>query len=259
MNIPEFTKSKNQKKLTMVTCYDASFAAALQKTEVDAVLVGDSVAMVVYGHSDTVSATVPMISAHVAAVRSKYKGLIVGDLPFLAAQKSQTDFIEDVRALMSAGANAVKLEGVDGLETKVSSLVQAGVPVMGHVGLTPQFVNLFGGFRVQGRTAEAEKLIFEQALKLQELGCFSVVLECVPEGLAKKTTEALRVPTIGIGAGVSTDGQILVLQDMLGLSDLNLKFVKKYDNLKDRTINAVNAYCADVQKKNFPKIENTFV
>lgn len=259
MNIPEFMNSKSKKKLTMVTCYDASFASALQKTKIDAVLVGDSVAMVVYGHQDTVSATVPMISAHVAAVRSKYKGLIVGDLPFLAAQKNQTDFVEDVRALMSSGANAVKLEGVDGLETKISSLVGAGVPVMGHVGLTPQFVNLFGGFKVQGRTEAAEELILRQAKKLEELGCFAVVLECVPEKLARKITDALNVPTIGIGAGVSTDGQILVLQDMLGLSDLNLKFVKKYENLKDRTVDAVNSYCEDVQQQKFPKIENTFL
>jgi len=259
MNVPEFTKSKNHKKLTMVTCYDASFASALQQTDVDAILVGDSVAMVVYGHEDTVSATVPMITAHVAAVRTKYKGLIVGDVPFLAAQKNQTDFIEDVRSLMSAGANAIKIEGVEGIESKVSSLVQAGVPVMGHVGLTPQFVNLFGGFKVQGRTEEAEKMILEQALKLEELGCFAIVLECVPDALAVKITQKIKVPTIGIGAGVSTDGQILVLQDMLGLSDMNLKFVKKYENFNERTVSAVNAYCKDVQTKNFPKEENTFL
>lgn len=259
MNIPDFTKSKNQKKLTMVTCYDASFASALQKTEIDAVLVGDSVAMVVYGYDDTVAATVPMISAHIKAVRSKYKGLIVGDIPFLAAQKAQTDFVEDVRSLMSAGANAVKVEGVDGLEDKIESLVKAGVPVMGHVGLTPQFVNSFGGFKVQGRTEEAESMIFERAQKLESLGCFAVVLECVPEKLANRITGGLSVPTIGIGAGVSTDGQILVLQDMLGLSDMNLKFVKKYESFSERTVNAVNAYCDDVKQKEFPKEENTFL
>jgi len=259
MNIPNFKKSKNQKKLTMVTCYDASFGAALEKTNIDAVLVGDSVAMVVYGFEDTVAATVPMIVSHVAAVRSKYTGLIVGDVPFLTAQKEQTDFVEDVRELMKAGANAVKLEGVEGLESKITSLVQAGVPVMGHVGLTPQFVNLFGGFKVQGRSAEAEDMIRSQALKLQNLGCFAVVLECVPESLALKVTEELSIPTIGIGAGVNTDGQILVLQDMLGLSDLELKFVKKYDNFQGRTVDAVNRFCSDVQHKEFPKAENTFL
>lgn len=259
MNIPKFKNSKNIKKLTMVTCYDASFAAALNKTDVDAVLVGDSVAMVVYGYEDTVAATVPMIANHVAAVRSKYKGLVVGDIPFLAAQQSQTDFVKDVQELMKSGANAVKLEGVEGVEDKITSLVQAGVPVMGHVGLTPQFVHQFGGFKVQGRTDEAEQMIFSQALKLQELGCFSVVLECVPEKLASKITRALTVPTIGIGAGVNTDGQILVLQDMLGLSDMNLKFVKKYESFYDRTVEAVNAYCKDVQVKDFPKEENTFL
>ena len=130
---------------------------------------------------------------------------------------------------------------------------------MGHVGLTPQFVNLFGGFKVQGRTNKAEQMIFNQALKLQDLGCFAIVLECVPEKLAQKITAELKVPTIGIGAGVTTDGQILVLQDMLGLSDMNLKFVKKYENFSERTVNAINTYCEDVQMKNFPREENTFL
>lgn len=259
MNIPQFKNAKGHKKLSMVTCYDATFAAVLEESKVDAVLVGDSVAMVVYGHSDTVSATVDMITRHVEAVRSKYKGLIVGDLPFLSAQKSQTDFIKDVQSLMQAGANAIKLEGVLGAETKITSLIQAGVPVMGHLGLTPQFVNAFGGFKVQGRTEEAEEAILKQALLLQSLGCFSIVLECVPENLAKKVSEALNIPVIGIGAGVNTDGQILVLQDLLGLSDLNLKFVKKYESFKEKTLDALNSYCEEIETKDFPREEHSFL
>lgn len=259
MNIPKFKNSKGQKKLSMVTCYDASFAAVLSQSKVDAVLVGDSVSMVIYGHSNTVSATVDMIARHVAAVRSKYQGLIVGDVPFLSVQKGQTDFIKDVQTLMQAGANAIKIEGVTGSEEKISSLIQAGVPVMGHLGLTPQFVNAFGGFKVQGRTEEAEGLILEQAVLLEKLGCFSVVLECVPEPLAKKVSDTLGIPVIGIGAGVNTDGQILVLQDLLGLSDLNLKFVKQYENFNAKTLAAVNNYCDEIETKNFPKEEHSFL
>lgn len=259
MNVPKFKASKNVKKITMVTCYDASFASALEESEVDAVLVGDSVAMVVYGHEDTVSADIPMIAAHTKAVRSKFKGMVVSDVPFLTAQKSQTDFVKDISLLMRAGANAVKIESVKGLESKITSLIQAGVPVMGHLGLTPQFVNAFGGFKVQGRSKEAEEAILNEALKLQSLGCFSLVLECIPEKLAEQITSKLQIPTVGIGAGASTDGQILVLQDLLGLSDLNLKFVKQYESFKARTVLAVNDFCKDIEAKDFPRSENAFL
>lgn len=259
MNVPKFKNAKNIKKLSMVTCYDASFASALEKTDVDAILVGDSVAMVIYGESSTIGATVDMIANHVRAVRTSYKGMIVGDLPFLSVQKGQTDFIEDVQKIMRAGANAIKLEGVEGYEEKIKSLISAGVPVMGHIGLTPQFVNEFGGFKVQGRDEETELQIMKDAKKLESLGCFSIVLECVPAHLARALTRTLKTPTIGIGAGLDTDGQILVLQDLLGLSEMNLKFVKKYDNFISRTVSAVNAYCKEVSEESFPLEENTFI
>lgn len=259
MNIPKFKESKNIKKLKMVTCYDASFAKALEKTNIDAILVGDSVAMVIYGDESTIGATVDMIASHVRAVRSSYKGLIVGDIPFLSVQKGQTAFIEDVQKIMRAGANAIKLEGVEGSEEKIKSLINAGVPVMGHVGLTPQFVNKFGGFKVQGRNEETEAQIISDAKRLEALGCFSVVLECVPAFLANKITKELKVPTIGIGAGLDTDGQILVLQDLLGLTDMNLKFVKKFESFMDRTVRAVNMYCEEVGNEKFPLEENTFL
>ncbi len=259
MNIPKFKNSKGVKKLSMVTCYDASFAKALEKTEIDSILVGDSVAMVIYGEGSTIGATVDMIANHVRAVRSSYSGLIVGDIPFLSTQKDQTAFIEDVQKIMRAGANAVKIEGVDGAEEKIKSLIQAGVPVMGHVGLTPQFMNTFGGFRVQGRDEESEKKIFSDASKLQDLGCYAVVLECVPAQIAAKLTKNLSIPTVGIGAGLETDGQILVLQDLLGLSDMSFKFVKQYENFMEKTISAVNDYCTEVLDRRFPKEENTFL
>lgn len=259
MNIPKFRSLKNMRKLKMVTCYDASFAKALEKTDVDAVLVGDSVAMVVYGQESTVGATVDMIANHVRAVRTSFSGMIVADVPFLSTGKSQTDFIEDIQLLMRAGANAVKIEGVLGFENKIESLVQAGVPVMGHVGLTPQFVNEFGGFRVQGRDSKTEEKIMTDAKALDSLGCFSVVLECVPAPLAQKISESLSVPTIGIGAGVEADGQILVLHDMLGLTDQKFKFVKNFESFMDRTVLAVNSYCKDVEEEKFPLKENSFL
>lgn len=259
MNVPKFRNSKGVKKLSMITCYDASFAKALEKTDIDSVLVGDSVAMVIYGENSTIGATVDMIANHVRAVRSSYSGLIVGDIPFLSTQKGQTAFIEDVQKIMRAGANAVKIEGVEGVETKIKSLIDAGVPVMGHVGLTPQFVNKFGGFKVQGRDSDSEKQIFSDAKKLEELGCYSIVLECVPMQIATQLTKELSVPTIGIGAGLETDGQILVLQDLLGLSDMSLKFVKQFENFMDKTVSAVNGYCLEVQESKFPKEENTFL
>lgn len=259
MNVPNFINLKNKEKITMVTCYDSMFANALNQTKIDAVLVGDSVAMVVYGESDTTKADVDMISRHIKAVRSSYKGMIVGDLPFLSIQKSQTDFIEDVRKIISSGANAIKIEGVLGMEDKIKSLIQAGVPVMGHLGLTPQFINSFGGFKVQGKSEKDQQMIFKQAKSLEALGCFSIVLECVPSALSERITEALNIPTIGIGAGLKTDGQVLVLQDLLGLNEQKFKFVKTYENLFIRTKDAVDKYVEEVKTSAFPAEENSFL
>lgn len=259
MNIPKFKALKGSRKISMVTCYDASFAEVLEETDVDAVLVGDSVAMVIYGYDSTVHADVDMIERHVRAVRTKYTGLIVADIPFLTAQKSQTDFISDVTKLVQAGAQAVKLEGVSGVEDKIKSLIAAGVPVMGHVGLTPQFVNEFGGFKVQGRTDETRKKISEEAKVLENLGCFSVVLECVPEDLAKEVTQNLSAPTVGIGAGKNTDGQILVLQDLLGLNKNKFKFVKKYENFFEKSVLALSTYVKESQSGDFPTEEHVFL
>lgn len=260
MNIPSFKKAKAEgKKIKMTTCYDVTFARAVENSHIDAVLVGDSVAMVIYGFENTIAATVEMIAAHTAAVRKGFSGLIVADIPFLTAQKDMSDFIIDVKKLMEAGANAVKVEGVKGIESKIKALVSAGVPVMGHVGLTPQFVNEFGGFKVQGRNEKESQKIYEEAKALESLGCFALVLECVPEVLAKKITEEVTVPTIGIGAGASTDGQILVLQDLLGLSQGKFKFVKCYEDFSAKTVHALNSYCNEVDQKDFPTKEQAFL
>lgn len=255
MNPNELKKRKQRnEKLTMVTCYDAWSARILEASPVDLILVGDSAAMVMHGFKDTIPATVEMIATHVAAVRrgspSKF---IVADLPFLAFRGDLNSNMKAVQLLMQAGANAVKLESRDGNESFVRHLVESGVPVMGHIGLTPQFVNAFGGFKVQGRDADAQRKILADARALEEAGCFALVLECIPRVLAAEVTSALRIPTIGIGAGAQCDGQVLVLQDLLGLSgDFKPKFVRRYLEGGEVIGRALARFCDDVRERTFP-------
>ena len=255
MNITDFRKNNS---ISMVTCYDYTFAKVLDKTDVDCVLVGDSVAMVIYGEESTTYATPKMIARHVKAVRKGYRGFIVADLPFLSLQKNQTDFLQDVRRLINAGASAVKIEGLTGSEDRVKLLVDSGVPVVGHVGLTPQFVNSFGGFKVQGRDQKKKEFITEEAKVFEELGAFMVVIECVPTELSKSISECLKIPTVGIGAGSHTDGQVLVLHDLLGLTEHKFRFVKKYEDLFKRSVEGVQTFKEEVKEKLFPKEENSF-
>lgn len=221
---------KRDEKLVLATCYDFTFAKLLAATSLDAILVGDSVAMVCHGHPSTISATVEMMAMHTSAVRrGAAEKFIIGDLPFLSYRKTIADALDAAGALMKAGASAVKLEGVHGHEHVVSHLVESGIPVMGHLGLTPQHVNQFGGFRVQGTSVKAAKALIEDSLRLEQLGCFAIVLECIPPDVARAITEQLSIPTIGIGAGPETDGQILVLHDILGLSEgMKAKFVRHF-------------------------------
>lgn len=256
MNITEFKKGKS---ISMVTCYDYTFAKILNHTEVDCVLVGDSVAMVIYGEDSTIHADAKMIARHVRAVKKGYKGFIIADLPFLSLQKSRTDLLKDVKKIMNAGASAIKIEGVTGSEEPIKMLVNSGVPVVGHVGLTPQFVHSFGGFKVQGRDEEKRDFIKKEALEFQKLGAFMVVVECVPNELAKSITLELNVPTVGIGAGVNTDGQVLVLHDLLGLTEKKFKFVKRYKNLSEDTVSGVKNFKTEVQEGVFPKEEHSFI
>jgi 3-methyl-2-oxobutanoate hydroxymethyltransferase len=261
MNAFEFREAKAKgQKLTMVTCYDHWSAKIMAESAVDVILVGDSAAMVMHGLSDTIPATIEMLAGHVADVRrGAPKKFIVADLPFLS-YRGDLDFnINNVGLLMRAGANAVKLEAFDGNGDFIRHLVQSGIPVMGHTGLTPQFVNAFGGFRVQGRDSEQRKKILSDARELEDAGCFAVVLECIPEDLAAEITSSLRVPTIGIGAGLMCDGQVLVLHDLLGLDPgFKPKFVRRYLNGAELIKGALEQFCSDVREKKFPSSEEVY-
>ncbi len=251
---------KEKQKISLVTCYDFWSAVIIDESGIDAVLVGDSVAMVMHGFETTVNAEIEMMSYHVAAVKRGLKNkLLIADLPFLAHKKSYSFLIEAVDRLMKAGAQAVKIEGAGSNIELIKNLVEAGVPVMGHIGLTPQSVHLLSGFKLQGADDLSSKKILNDAHLLEEAGCFSIVLEMIPSELAKKITSELTIPTIGIGAGLHTDGQVLVLQDLLGLNkNFNPKFLRKYLNGFDLIINAINRYNSDVKEKTFPNEKESY-
>ena len=261
MNILELPRRKqNGDKIVMVTCYDYTSARILGQSEVDMLLVGDSAAMVMHGHKTTLPIDTRMMAWHVAAVhRGAPDKFIIGDLPFLSFRKSLARTMEAVGALMRAGAEAVKLEGISGNEETIAHIVQSGVPVMGHIGLTPQSVNQLGGFHVQGGNASDRERLKAEAVACQQAGCFALVLECMPESLAGEITAALTIPTIGIGAGAQTDGQVLVMQDMLGLnSDFRPKFVRRYLDGSVQWLDAFNRYAHDVRTGTFPASEERY-
>ena len=230
MNILQFKQAAQKRKLTMVTCYDAWSAKIINETAIDCVLVGDSLGMVVHGYDSTVPVSLDLMVRHIEAVARVSRGkLIVGDMPFLEYQQGGSQMFRAVQRLMQAGAHAVKLEGCDGFIDEITSIVSSGVPVMGHLGLTPQSLHQLGGFRVQGKNEDQAQSIRRQALELQRAGCFAIVLECVPSDLAAIITEELDIPTIGIGAGSATSGQVLVFHDVLGLqTEFKPKFLKRY-------------------------------
>jgi 3-methyl-2-oxobutanoate hydroxymethyltransferase len=232
ITVPEFkTRKLEQKKLSMITCYDASFARILAESAIDVLLIGDSSAMVMEGHESTIHASVESIAFFTASVARGTRGkkFIVADMPFLSTRKTLEGGVEAAGALLRAGAHAVKIEGIAGNEKLVSHLVESGIPVMGHLGLTPQFVNAFGGMKVQAKTAEEQDRLLNDAKRFAEAGAFSLVLECVPASIAAKITELLPIPTIGIGAGAQVDGQVLVLQDLLGFNPgFRPKFLRTY-------------------------------
>jgi 3-methyl-2-oxobutanoate hydroxymethyltransferase len=244
----------------MVTCYDYSFARVLASSPVDGILVGDSVAMVMHGHPSTVTASLEMMRIHTEAVARGAGGkFIVADMPFLSFRKGVAAALDAAHVLMSAGANAVKLEGVDGHEDVVERLVQSGIPVMGHVGLQPQSVQAYGGYRVQGRSEETAREIARHARVLEQLGAFAVVLECIPAKLAAEITAALRIPTIGIGAGADCDGQILVLQDLLGMNTgRRPKFARTFSDGAHAVMEAVANFDEAVKAGTFPAVEESY-
>ena len=251
----------NKEKLTMLTAYDYSTAQAVDNSGINGILVGDSLGMVMLGYEDTLSVTMEDMIHHTKAVaRGAKNSLVVADMPFMSYQTSVYDAVFNAGRLIKEGrAQAVKLEGGVEVADHIEVIVKASIPEMGHIGLTPQSVNAFGGFKVQGKSEEAAKKLLEDALAVERAGAFAVVMEGVPSKLAAIVTEKLSIPTIGIGAGDKCDGQILVYQDMLGMfNDFTPKFVKKYENLGDRMRNAFATYIEEVKNGSFPSEEHGF-
>jgi 3-methyl-2-oxobutanoate hydroxymethyltransferase len=261
MCIGNFLRAKAEgRKLSMVTCYDYTFARLLSRTAIEGILVGDSAAMVMHGHPSTLAASVELLRLHTeAVVRGAAGKFVVADMPFLSFRKGLAEALDSAHVFMTAGAHAVKLEGVDGHEDVIQRMVQSGIPVMGHLGLQPQSVHAYGGFRVQGRSDGSAREIARQATALEELGVFAIVLECVPAGLAREITQALRVPTIGIGAGAGCDGQILVLQDLLGMNmDFRPKFARPFLDGAQNVLDAVARFDEAVKSGTFPAREESY-
>jgi 3-methyl-2-oxobutanoate hydroxymethyltransferase len=246
------------RRISMVTCYDHWSARIIHATSIDCILVGDSAAMVMHGHDTTIPADVDMMRLHVSAVcRGAPDRLVIADMPFLAHRKGLEPAMNAVDTLMKAGARAVKIEGPD-FET-VTHIVDSGVPVMGHLGLTPQSIHKLGGFRVQGRREEAASCLLEDARKLEQAGCFALVLECVPAALAAAVTDGIRIPTIGIGAGPHTTGQVLVLQDLLGMEpEFKPHFLRTYLDGFQLLREALERYDKDVRSAAFPSDEESY-
>ncbi|HEY3384722.1 MAG TPA: 3-methyl-2-oxobutanoate hydroxymethyltransferase [Vicinamibacterales bacterium] len=261
-SVRDFAKFKaDGRRISMVTAYDAWSARLVSRSRVDAVLVGDSAAMVMHGHDTTLSATVALMALHTRAVaRAIGDKLLIADLPFLSFRQGIPAAIGAVRSLVAGGAQAVKLEGVDGHEDVVRQIVGSGVPVMGHIGLTPQSINHIGGFRVQGTNDREAAALLRQAHALEDLGCFAIVLECVPADLATRITTELAIPTIGIGAGIGTDGQVLVLHDLwgIGTTDHVPRFVRRYIDGDRLLTDALDRYDADVKEARFPGPEESY-
>ncbi len=253
-------KKKRGEPIAVLTGYDYPTALALDLAGIDAILVGDSLGMVVLGYENTLPVTMDEMLHHCRAVsRGSKAALLIGDMPFMSYQVSTEEAIRNAgRFLQQGGMEAVKLEGGRERLHAIRAILGAGIPVMGHLGLTPQSVNLLGGFRPQGRTAVTAERLLEDALLLEEAGCFSLVLESVPARLAEMVSKRLTIPTIGIGAGAGCDGQVLVTHDLLGLFDrFTPKFVRKYADLHTQMQSAFTAYIADVQGRTFPAQEHT--
>ena len=254
--VSTFKKAKeNKEKLTMLTAYDYSTARLFDEAGINSILVGDSLGNVILGYEDTLSVTMEDMIHHSAAVaRGAKNALVVCDMPFMSYQASVYDAVTNAGRLMKEGrANAVKLEGGEEVCPQIKAITECGIPVVAHLGLTPQSINAFGGYKVQGRDLEAAKKLIDDAVAVEKAGAFALVLECVPTEIATKITEKLTIPTIGIGAGNGCDGQVLVYQDMLGMfSDYTPKFVKQYANVGTIIKDAVTDYINEVHSGAFP-------
>ena len=260
--VSTFKKAKeNKEKLTMLTAYDYSTARLFDEAGINSILVGDSLGNVILGYEDTLSVTMEDMIHHSAAVaRGAKNALVVCDMPFMSYQASVYDAVTNAGRLMKEGrANAVKLEGGEEVCPQIKAITECGIPVVAHLGLTPQSINAFGGYKVQGRDLEAAKTLIDDAVAVEKAGAFALVLECVPTEIATKITEKLTIPTIGIGAGNGCDGQVLVYQDMLGMfSDYTPKFVKQYANVGTIIKDAVTDYINEVNSGAFPDATRSY-
>lgn len=254
-------QKQNGDKITMLTAYDYSTAKLIDESGINCILVGDSLGMVMLGYESTLPVTMEDMLHHTKAVaRGAKNAMVISDMPFMSYQTSTYDAVKNAGRLIQEGnAYAVKLEGGKDAYEQIKAITKASIPVVGHIGLTPQSVNAFGGFKVQGKDEERARQIIEDAKAVEEAGAFMLVLECVPDALAKIITQTVKIPTIGIGAGANCDGQVLVYQDMLGLfSDFCPKFVKKYASIGEMMKSAFGEYIKDVKLGKFPAEENSF-
>jgi 3-methyl-2-oxobutanoate hydroxymethyltransferase len=262
ITIQDFLKKKvERKKITMLTAYDYPFAKIVDEAGIDAIIVGDSVGMVVQGLENTLPVTMDEMIYHTNIVsRAVKNAMVIGDLPFMSYQASVEEAVRNAgRFLKDAGASAVKIEGGAEVAQHIRAMTKSDIPVMAHIGLTPQSIHRMGGYKIQGKTEESAKKLLEEAHIAEDAGAFSLLLEAMPMGLAKKITEELSIPTIGIGAGPYCDGQVLVLHDVIGLFERFLpKFAKRYVNLKDEALNAIITYKEEVEKGIFPSEEQSF-
>ena len=255
MTIPEFQRQKrDKKKITVVTAYDALFTRIVEQAGIEAILVGDSLGVVVQGQANTLSVTMEDMLYHTKLVAgAAQRALVIGDMPFMSYQASQEDALRNAGRFLQAGAQAVKLEGGAAVVDRVAAITGIGIPVMGHLGMTPQSVHRYGGYKVQGKESDQARLLLSDAKALEAAGAFAIVLEAIPAELAKTLTEQLTIPTIGIGAGPYCDGQVLVLYDLLGLfDDFVPKFVKPYAHLKTDALQALRRYKEEVEQGKFP-------
>lgn len=261
VTVPVIRGMKGKEKITMLTAYDTPFARIVDQAGVDIILVGDSVGSVVAGYPNTLPVTIDEMIYHTrAVVRGTTRALVVIDMPFMSYQVSIEEARRNAgRMIKESGAEAVKLEGGSNMKEVIKAITSIDIPVMGHIGLTPQSIHQMGGYKVQGKVEEQKRKIMEDALAVEDAGAFSIVLECIPAALAAEITERLTIPTIGIGAGVQCDGQVLVIHDVLGLlGDFRPKFVKRYVDLRQIITQAVDSYLDEVRKGKFPAEEHTF-
>jgi 3-methyl-2-oxobutanoate hydroxymethyltransferase len=261
MTIPDLHRFKrDKKKVIVVTAYDALFARLLEQAGIDVLLVGDSLGVVVQGKANTLSVTMKDMLYHTRLVAGAApRSLVIGDMPFMSYQASKEEALRNAGRFLQAGAHAVKLEGGAAMVDRIEAMTQVGIPVFGHIGMTPQSVHQYGGYKVQGKNAERAKTIMSDAKALEQAGAAAIVLEAMPAALAKTITEQLTIPTIGIGAGPHCDGQVLVLYDLLGLFDEFVpKFVKPYAHLRADALQALRRYKEEVEQGKFPSDSESY-